>query len=482
MLRSDRSDAAPDLLVPGLVAILGLTVFRLGLLPLATTDLFVDETQYWQWGQALDWGYYSKPPLIGWLIRAVTDLAGSDSAFWIRMPGAVLHGATALLIVGAATEITGRTEAALCGIVYLTLPFVAVGSALMSTDTVLLPFFAAATWLWLRLARRPSVGEAFLLGLCLGLGIMAKYAGLYFAMGAAIGALLPAARVAKRDLGIAVLVAAAVVAPNIVWNLQNDLVTLTHTAENVDWVERESLSLHPARAAEFFGSQFLVMGPVLFGAYLWAAWRGLRHGPWQARWLVAMSAPILVLVLVQAVLSRAYANWAVTAFVAATLLTVPALWHRARWVLWAGLALNLAVTIALPVVVTQADRLMARDGERLLLRRYVGRAETSERILEVARTAGLGTIVSDHRDLLADLVYRARDGRATVRAVPVDGPPPHYYAQELPFEGDSPALFVTLNGAPPCEAVELPALQSGPAYRDIPLQVYRVPADCWSGS
>ena len=121
--------SARDPLALGLAVILGLTVYRLALLPLATADLFVDETQYWQWGQRLDWGYFSKPPLIGWVLRAVTDLAGSDSAFWIRMPGAVFHAATALLIIGAAREITSREAAVMAGLAYLTLPFVTEGEA-----------------------------------------------------------------------------------------------------------------------------------------------------------------------------------------------------------------------------------------------------------------------------------------------------------------------------------------------------------------
>ena len=56
------------------------------LLGFSTADLFVDEAQYWVWGQNLDWGYYSKPPMVGWLLRAVTDLAGSSSAFWATDP------------------------------------------------------------------------------------------------------------------------------------------------------------------------------------------------------------------------------------------------------------------------------------------------------------------------------------------------------------------------------------------------------------
>ena len=255
------ASTARDPLVLGLGLIAAVTAYRLALLPLATADLFVDETQYWAWGQNLDWGYYSKPPLIGWVIRAVTDLAGSDSAFWIRMPGALFHAATALLIIGAASEVTSRKAAVMAGLAYLTLPFVTVGAFLISTDTILLPFFAAGLWLWLRLATAPSFGMAAALGLCVGLGFMAKYAAIYFWLGAAIGmAFIPQARLAWRDLAVAIAVFAIVVSPNVIWNLQNDLVTLSHTADNADWVG-EALELHPDQAAWFFGFQFLVMGP-----------------------------------------------------------------------------------------------------------------------------------------------------------------------------------------------------------------------------
>ena len=472
--------SARDPLALGLAVILGLTVYRLALLPLATADLFVDETQYWQWGQRLDWGYFSKPPLIGWVLRAVTDLAGSDSAFWIRMPGAVFHAATALLIIGAAREITSREAAVMAGLAYLTLPFVTVGAFLISTDTILLPFFAAGLWLWLRLARAPSIALAVLLGLCLGLGFLAKYAALYFWLGAGIGAaLIPQARINWRDLGVALAVFAVVIAPNLIWNLQNDLVTLSHTADNADWVGR-ALTLNPDRAASFFGLQFLVMGPVLFGAYLWAIWRAFRSGDWRLRMLVALSLPILLLVLGQAMLSRAYANWAVTAYVAATILAVFLLWQRARILLWIGLALNLLVAAALPIAMTGADRWTARDGERLLLRRYVGRAETSATILAAAERAGVDTIVAKHRDILADLFYAARDSDVTIYAVPDTDEPQHYYAQEFPlpraFRG--PVLYADFT-LPPCDGTIFATWQAGPAYRDAAMDAVLVDAWCW---
>ena len=44
-----------------------LTLWRLVALGFDRTDLWVDEAQYWLWGQNLDWGYFSKPPMIAFL-------------------------------------------------------------------------------------------------------------------------------------------------------------------------------------------------------------------------------------------------------------------------------------------------------------------------------------------------------------------------------------------------------------------------------
>ena len=81
----------------GLAGIAAVTLWRLALLPFDARDLFVDEAQYWFWGRELAWGYYSKPPLIGWLMRLSTAI-GSDAPFWLRAPLPLIHAATAVVV------------------------------------------------------------------------------------------------------------------------------------------------------------------------------------------------------------------------------------------------------------------------------------------------------------------------------------------------------------------------------------------------
>src|SRR6266446_4955373 len=61
-----------------LVGVVGITGLRLLWLALQPADLFPDEAQYWVWSQQLALGYYSKPPLVAWLIALTTGLFGDS--------------------------------------------------------------------------------------------------------------------------------------------------------------------------------------------------------------------------------------------------------------------------------------------------------------------------------------------------------------------------------------------------------------------
>lgn len=72
-------------------------------------------------------------------------------------PGAAFHGATAL-ILGALAARGGRTLALWTVAAYLTLPMVAFGSLILSTDTIMAPFFAAALLFHARLIEKGQGG------------------------------------------------------------------------------------------------------------------------------------------------------------------------------------------------------------------------------------------------------------------------------------------------------------------------------------
>ena len=63
--------------IKGTFIILSLSLLiKLIAIYLTDFDLFGDEAQYWIWSQSLDFGYYSKPPMLPWIIRIFTILFG----------------------------------------------------------------------------------------------------------------------------------------------------------------------------------------------------------------------------------------------------------------------------------------------------------------------------------------------------------------------------------------------------------------------
>lgn len=419
--------------------VLAVTALRWTLLAFDRTDLFVDESQYWLWGQSFELGYYSKPPLIAWVIGAVTGLAGSDAPFWVRMPGAALHGVTALVLAALAARIWGAGAAIWTTAAWLTLPMVAVASLVISTDTVMAPFFAAALLFHRRLCEDRRVLWAVLAGGAAGLAFLAKYAAVYVLVGMGLAALWPAGRIGWRNAVVLGLAFALVIAPNLIWNLTNGFATVSHTVDNIGWVREEaplSSGLNPAGLAEFLLGQFGAFGPVFFAVLLLVLVRPDGQGR-----LAVFILPALLIVSAQSLIDRAYANWAASAYLAATPLVVARLAGRPGW-LRAGVGINAAIAVALPLLTLAPWTSFGRDEP--VLNRYLGRADLSQQILATAQAQGGVPVVALNRDILADLFYTGRDSGIAIFAKPPAGAPQNHYEQRhaLPADVTGPVLFI----------------------------------------
>src|SRR5437762_4157834 len=106
-------------------------------------DLAPDEAHYWDWSRHLDWSYYSKGPLVAWIIRLSCWLFGPLSQHLIgsemlavRIP-AVVFGSLLLVSLYVLTVQVLRREGLALAVVAigLTLPLLAAGSALMTIDS-----------------------------------------------------------------------------------------------------------------------------------------------------------------------------------------------------------------------------------------------------------------------------------------------------------------------------------------------------------
>ncbi|RYG00101.1 MAG: hypothetical protein EON94_10125, partial [Caulobacteraceae bacterium] len=82
-----------------LLITVALTIVRLVTLFASPLELYPDEAQYWLWSRTLDWGYYSKPPMVAWLIWTTTAIGG-DAEPWVRLSSPLLHAGTTLCVYG----------------------------------------------------------------------------------------------------------------------------------------------------------------------------------------------------------------------------------------------------------------------------------------------------------------------------------------------------------------------------------------------
>ncbi len=334
------------------VIILGVMLLRVCALLLSPLGLHGDEAQYWVWSKALDWGYFTKPPMIAWVIAVTTSIFG-DAEWAVRLSSAPIHALTSYLVFRTGRTVFDARTGFWAAMIYGLMPAVWLSSQIVSTDVTLLLFFVIALNAWVHLRQDgPSWLRALQLGSAIGLGLLSKYAMLFFLP--ALALCLVFDRPSRKGLvnikgAAAALIAIGLVTPNVLWNINHDFATLSHTADNANL--GKSIPFHPLEMLSFLRDQLGVFGPISFAVYIAALIAGLsgRLGE-TAKWLALFGASPLLIITVQGLLSRANANWAVTSYIAGSLLTAHACvtyWPRARKAVGAAIILQSFIAVIL---------------------------------------------------------------------------------------------------------------------------------------
>ena len=405
-----------------MLLVAALTVARLIALASTPLELYPDEAQYWLWSRTLDFGYYSKPPMVAWAIWASTAIGG-DSEAWVRLPACLFQaGATAVVFLigrrlyGAAT---GLAAAAIYGL----MPGVQLSALVAATDAPLLFFLGLTLLAYVTLLEAPArrVLVAGSLGAALGLAFLSKYAAVYFVIGLAIH-LAASARARSAWTLPAALAAvgafAAILAPHLIWNATHGFATLQHTAANAAWSGVQLFNL--AEAGTFLVSQFGVFGPIPMGVLIAGAGLAVarrRLSPADLT-LLCFTLPPILIVTVQAFISRANANWSGAGYLAGAILVAAWLirWRARGWLVAAiGVQAALAgLFLAAVMSPALADKIGLANG----FKRARGWDQTAQAILDrAAREPDLSAIAVNNRFLFYSVAYYGRDRFA-------DGAPP----------------------------------------------------------
>lgn len=376
-------------------------------------ELYPDEAQYWLWSRTLDFGYFSKPPMVAWSIWATTAVGG-DAEPWVRLASPFFHAGAALAVFAAGRRLYDPATGFIAAAFYMLMPGVQLSSLIASTDAPLLMFLALALATYAAMFRGgPSTARAALFGAFVGLAFLSKYAAVYALIGVGLHlALSRAARGMWRPAGVAAAAAAAgaILAPNLIWNALNGFATVQHTAANAAWGGRQLFN--PAELGDFLVSQFGVFGPIPFavllgGAALLAVRRRLTP---EDLLLACFALPPLLIVAGQAFISRANANWSGAGYVAGAVLVAAWLlrWRARGWLIGA-LALQ-AVIAVLFLAVCLRPELAEPLGISNSFKRAKGWAAITDAIAERAQLSGPYTAVAvNDRFLFNAAAYYGRD-------------------------------------------------------------------------
>lgn len=427
-----------------------ITLLRLIALSFSETDLFFDEAQYWSWAQDPAFGYFSKPPLVAWIIWGTTSICGDGEAC-VRASAPFFHAGAAVFLFLAGRALFDARTGFWTAVIFATLPGISFSANIISTDVPLLFCWSAALFFLVKLQEERYWQWAILLGIAIGLGALAKYAMLYFYLCAAVWLVVSrAGRWLLQDWkGLAlVAIPLALLAPNLIWNIENGLVTFAHTADNA---KLGGSLVHPGKMLEFLIAQLGVFGPFVFPMLLVIGIRTIRRGgPEGDRFLLAFSLPVLVLVTVIAFMSRAHANWAAATYPAATILVTATMLRLKRDTIFAAtIGINMICLAVLAVAPVFADRLTLPGGGDPFAR-TMGWRETAAIVRDAVEDGQYGAILTDDRALTAELLYYLRDTNTPILRWPAGGPPRDHYQLTRPFNGDveDPVLLVTLRNPP----------------------------------
>jgi len=292
----------------------GLFVFRLIYLAVVPLDLIHDESYYWDWTRHLDWGYYSKPPMIAWVIGLSTWLGGS-TVYMVRLP-AVLFGTGGLWIIYClAAHMYNPRAGFWAAAIAACAPGNVALNLLMTIDAPFLFFWSAALYcVWRALNQENNDRWWALAAVATGLGLLSKQT--MFGLPALLGIFVLVSATDRRQLekpgiwlyGVGSLL---FLTPVVWWNVNNGWITLEHTRghfeqKSIDLTRRLTIS------GEYLLGQGGVISPITCLLIAVITFVGLLlffKLPRRERFLICFSGLPLWAVFVLSFTQRVEPNW-----------------------------------------------------------------------------------------------------------------------------------------------------------------------------
>ncbi|MBI1811078.1 MAG: glycosyltransferase family 39 protein [Nitrospirae bacterium] len=271
-----------------LISLLGLSLFRIYYITYGVIDLSPDEAHYWEWARRLDLSYYSKGPMIAYLIAFGTAIFG-DNVFGIRIMAVISSAMSSIFIYLLGKKLFDERAGLAAAVLMQIVPLYSAYGVLFTIDSPFIFFWVLSLYLFWR-AINPEMWNSecgmqnsnselrtpnselktwLLLGISIGFGLLTKYTMAFFYICALLFLLASKQRrriLLTKEPYISLALSLIIFSPVIIWNAGHDWVTLKHTAGQAHISGQWSVvSDHWLKNfSEFLGSQIGVITPIIF--------------------------------------------------------------------------------------------------------------------------------------------------------------------------------------------------------------------------
>ncbi len=216
-----------------LIILLALCKLAVHALTYDNYELHRDAYLYYAQSEHLNWGYVAVPPFIAFIGKIATSLFG-NTVFALRFFPALI-GAVNIVIIGLFVRRLGGGKWAilLASAAYLLSPAYLHTNALFQPVAFNHFFWLLSGYLFFRLIKSQDPKYWIWIALVFGLGFLNKYSIVFLYAAFALAFVLTDHRrlMFNRSFLVAILVALAVISPNLIWQYHNNWPVLQHMEE-----------------------------------------------------------------------------------------------------------------------------------------------------------------------------------------------------------------------------------------------------------
>ena len=399
-----------------------ITTYRILVILQPHVALFYDETYYYHWSLNPDFGYYSKPPMVAWAILLSTSLLG-DTIFGLKIMASIFYAGTAVCIFKLTAYFTRHTHslehACIAGLIFLSVPIVSFNSEFITTDAPLFFFWSLTLYLFTLALDQNKLHLWIYTGIAAGLGMLSKYT--MAALPLAFFLFLLYSKNQRHYLTtygpwLGAIIAGLIFSLNIYWNIQHDWIALKHTQ---DISKTHSTTLNFLSLLSFLLTQVFVFGPI-WSWYLlntikqkWVTKKSIAK-PERYTLLCFAILTILIVIGLQALLSRAFANWAGPWIIGASILlaiSLPIRQLRTTKIIICGVTIHILLAATFyhwPYILNalHIEPTLKNDPYK----RVLGWETLGNVLKPIIAQHPDHTLTSDSRDLLAYMGYYSKPG------------------------------------------------------------------------